>query len=61
MRRVIGKLGSVGEAAPHLRMNLPAYRGNIGGLIDAQAVLANIDGSNFGAQPMRVPNVYVAH
>lgn len=52
--------GSVGEAAPHLRMNLPAYRGNIGGLIDAQAVLANIDGSNFGAQPMRVPNVYVA-
>ena len=41
-------------------MNLPAYRDNIGGLIDAQAVLDNIDGSNYGAQPMRVPNVYVA-
>lgn len=39
---------------------LLSFRGNIGGLIDAQAVLANIDGSNFGAQPMRVPNVYVA-
>ena len=23
-------------------------------------MLSNIDGSNFGAQPMRVPNVYVA-
>ena len=42
----MGEWGSVGDAAPHLRMNLPAYRDNIGGLIDAQAVLDNIDGSN---------------
>lgn len=48
------------QSAPHMSLHLPDYRGKIGGLIDAGLVLSNIDGGNYGAQPMRVPNVYVA-
>lgn len=49
-----------GESAPHLTMNLSAYRGKMGGLIDAGLLLANIDGDKYGAQPMKIPNVCVA-
>ena len=31
----------------------------MGGLIDAKILLDNIDGDNYGAQPMKIPNVYV--
>ena len=48
------------QSAPHMSLHLPDYRGKMGGLIDAGLVLNNIDGGNYGAQPMRVPNVYVA-
>lgn len=48
------------DAAPHMSLNLSNYRGKIGGLIDANMVLSNIEGSDYDAQPMRVPNVYVA-
>lgn len=48
------------EAAPHMKMDLSAYRGKIGGLIDADLLLTNIENGSYGAQPMRVPNVYVA-
>lgn len=47
------------QSAPHMSIHLPDYRGKMGGLIDAGLVLSNIDGGNYGAQPMRVPNVYV--
>ena len=48
-----------GESAPHMSMNLSGYRGMMGGLIDAKILLDNIDGDNYGAQPMKIPNVYV--
>lgn len=48
------------DAAPHMSLNLSNYRGKIGGLIDANMVLSNIERSDYNAQPMRVPNVYVA-
>lgn len=47
------------DAAPHMALNLSNYRGKIGGLIDAALVLSNIEGNNYNAQPMRVPNVYL--
>lgn len=47
------------DAAPHMALNLSNYRGKIGGLIDAALVLSNIEGDNYNAQPMRVPNVYL--
>lgn len=47
------------DAAPHMALNLSNYRGKIGGLIDAGLVLSNIEGNNYNAQPMRVPNVYL--
>lgn len=47
------------DAAPHMTLNLSNYRGKIGGLIDAGLVLSNIEGNNYNAQPMRVPNVYL--
>lgn len=50
---------SLGEAAPHFRLNLSQYRGKIGGLIDARKVLENVAGTSFGGQPMRIPNVYI--
>lgn len=43
-----------------MSLNLSNYRGKIGGLIDANMVLSNIERSDYNAQPMRVPNVYVA-
>lgn len=48
-----------GESAVHMTMNLSAYRGKIGGLVDAKILLDKIDGNEYGAQPMKVPNVYV--
>ena len=42
-----------------MTMNLPSYKGKIGGLIDAKILLDKIDGNEYGAQPMKVPNVYV--
>lgn len=50
---------SFGESAIHMTMNLPSYKGKIGGLIDAKILLDKIDGNEYGAQPMKVPNVYV--
>lgn len=50
---------SFGDAAPHMTLNLSDYRGKMGGLIDANILLDNIEGGNYGAQPMKVPNVYV--
>ena len=50
---------SFGESAIHMTMNLPNYKGKIGGLIDAKILLDKIDGNEYGAQPMKVPNVYV--
>lgn len=49
-----------GDAAPHMKLDLSAYRGKIGGLVDADLLLTNIENGGYGAQPMRVPNVYVA-
>lgn len=46
-----------GESAPHMTMNLSAYRGMMGGLIDAGMLLDNIEGDKYGARPMRIPNV----
>lgn len=51
---------SYNDAAPHMKLDLSAYRGKIGGLIDADLLLTNIENGSYGAQPMRVPNVYVA-
>ena len=48
------------ESAPHMKLNLSNYRGKIGGLVDADLLLTNIENGSYGAQPMRVPNVYVA-
>lgn len=50
---------SFGESAIHMTMDLPNYKGKIGGLIDAKILLDKIDGNEYGAQPMKVPNVYV--
>lgn len=50
---------SFGESAVHMTMNLPSYKGKIGGLVDAKILLDKIDGNEYGAQPMKVPNVYV--
>lgn len=51
---------SYGESALHNTINLSRYRGNIGGLTDAALVLANIDGGGYGAQSMRMHNVYLS-
>lgn len=51
---------SYGDAATHMTLNLSSYRGKMGGLVDARILLDNIEGSNYGAQPMKVPNVYVS-
>ena len=50
---------SFGEAAPHNLLDLSAYRDKLGGLIDAGKVLENVEGGNYGSQPMKVPNVYL--
>lgn len=50
---------SYGDAATHMTLNLSGYRGRMGGLVDANILLDNIDGGQYGAQPMKVPNVYV--
>lgn len=48
------------DAAPHMKLNLSNYRGKMGGLADADLLLTNIENGGYGAQPMRVPNVYTA-
>lgn len=48
-----------GQSAPHMTMNLSGYNGKMGGLVDARILLDNIDGDKYGAQPMKIPNVYV--
>ncbi len=50
--------GGIGQLLP-TQMDLSQYRGNVGGMVDAGALLNAIDGDNTGV-PMKVPNVYVA-
>lgn len=48
------------ESSIHIKVGLSNYRNKIGGLVDANKLLENIENGAYGAQPMRVPNVSVA-